>query len=201
MVCEEDKKLHEQSAWISSLKLLMSNDVEKNPGPKSPSKHFDPEKKKSKFKRSKSSVRDSGLSSASSASPSIPDDKKDEEKENIEEIEDFTVDKVDEEKIKQLEKEMETLQSQLLNVDQNVEKLINSIETLRPLYIQAKEALNSFENQTQKNNLVFHGIKPDKLENDMAGEPDFCRDILETRIKGILKEHLKISRDIAFLQV
>ena len=55
-------------------------------------------------------------------------------------------------------------QSQLLNVDQNVEKLINSIETLRPLYIQAKEALNSFENQTQKNNLVFHGIKPDKLE-------------------------------------
>ena len=50
------------------------------------------------------------MSSASSASPSIPDDKKDEEKENIEEIEDFTVDKVDGEKIKQLEKEMETLQ-------------------------------------------------------------------------------------------
>lgn len=35
----------------------------------------------------------------------------------------------------------------------------------------------------------------------MAAEPDFCRDILETRIKGILKEHLKISRDISFLQV
>ena len=35
----------------------------------------------------------------------------------------------------------------------------------------------------------------------MMGEPDFCRDILETRIKGILKEHLKISRDITFLQV
>ena len=35
----------------------------------------------------------------------------------------------------------------------------------------------------------------------MLGEPDFCRDILETRIKGILKEHLKISRDITFLQV
>ena len=39
------------------------------------------------------------------------------------------------------------------------------------------------------------------FQNDMAGEPDFCRDILETRIKGILKEHLKISRDISFLQV
>ena len=38
-------------------------------------------------------------------------------------------------------------------------------------------------------------------QNDMAGEPDFCRDIIETRIKGILKEHLKISRDITFLQV
>ena len=35
----------------------------------------------------------------------------------------------------------------------------------------------------------------------MSAEPDFCRDILETRIKGILKEHLKISRDITFLQV
>jgi len=201
MIC----KLEEPSVWISQLKLRMSNDVEKNPGPKSPSKRSDPEKKKSKLKRSKSSVRDSGLSSASSASPSIPDERKEEETESIENIidekEDFPVEKVDDEKVKQLEKEIETLQSQLLSVDQNVEKLINSIETLRPLYIQAKEALNSFENQTQKNNLVFHGIKPDKLENDMAGEPDFCRDILETRIKGILKEHLKISRDISFLQV
>ena len=35
----------------------------------------------------------------------------------------------------------------------------------------------------------------------MSAEPDFCRDILETRIKGILKEHLKISCDITFLQV
>ena len=35
----------------------------------------------------------------------------------------------------------------------------------------------------------------------MAEEPDFCRDIMETRIKGILKEHLKISRDITFMQV
>ena len=39
------------------------------------------------------------------------------------------------------------------------------------------------------------------LQKDMMGEPDFCRDILETRIKGILREHLKISRDIPFFQV
>ena len=40
----------------------------------------------------------------------------------------------------------------------------------------------------------------ENFQTDMAAEPDFCRDILETRIKGILKEHLKISRDISFLQ-
>ena len=50
------------------------------------------------------------MSSASSASPSIPDDRKEEEKENVDEMEDLTVYKVDDEKIKQLEKEMETLQ-------------------------------------------------------------------------------------------
>ena len=50
--------MQEQTAWISLIKLLMSNDVEKNPGPKSPSKLLDPEKKKSKFKRSRSSFRD-----------------------------------------------------------------------------------------------------------------------------------------------
>ena len=32
-------------------------------------------------------------------------------------------------------------------------------------------------------------------------EPDFCRDILETRIKMLLREHLKISRDISFFKV
>ena len=54
------------------------------------------------------------MSSASSASPSIPDERKEEETENIENIidekEDFPVEKVDDEKVKQLEKEIETLQ-------------------------------------------------------------------------------------------
>ena len=39
------------------------------------------------------------------------------------------------------------------------------------------------------------------FQNDMNGDPDFCRDILETRVKGILRDQLKISRDITFLQV
>ena len=94
--------------------------------------------------------------------------------------------------------------------------------------------LGSFDSHQQKNNLVFHGIEPDKMERDMAmvgqkqrhgndwllfgqcwlkrenpwmvtmktsQEPDFCRDILETRIKMLLREHLKISRDISFFKV
>ena len=76
--------------------------------------------------------------------------------------------------------------------------------------------LGSFDSHQQKNNLVFHGIEPDKMGKDMAmvsrrgtvpnlltppQEPDFCRDILETRIKMLLREHLKISRDISFFKV
>lgn len=35
----------------------------------------------------------------------------------------------------------------------------------------------------------------------MEAEPEFCRDILETRIKGVFREVLKISRDIPFTHV
>ena len=75
--------IHISLIWLSSLKLRLSNDVELNPGPKSPVKRGEGDKisrkkpesqKKPKMKRTASSVRDSGLSSASSASPSIPDD-------------------------------------------------------------------------------------------------------------------------------
>lgn len=173
------------STWFIHLKLMLSNDVEKNPGPKSPNKKPDP-LRKSKIKRSKSSVRDSGLSSASSASPSIPDDALSRKLEDVNTdneairtpdiFNEEVVSKLDDGNTKHLESEIKTLQSQLLSVDQNVEKLLNSIETLRPLYNQAKEALNSLSNQHQKNNLVFHGIKPDKLEvlknndNEMLNE-------------------------------
>ena len=35
----------------------------------------------------------------------------------------------------------------------------------------------------------------------MEAEPEFCRDILETRIKTVFREVLKISRDIPFTHV
>ena len=52
-----------------------------------------------------------------------------------------------------------------------------------------------------QNNLVFYGIEPEPLEKQMEAEPEFCRDILETRIKGVFREVLKISRDIPFTHV
>ena len=55
--------------WLVLIWILLSNDVETNPGPLK-----SPEKRKSKLRRNKSCVRDSGVSSASSASPSIPEE-------------------------------------------------------------------------------------------------------------------------------
>lgn len=48
---------------------------------------------------------------------------------------------------------------------------------------------------------VFHGIAPDPLEIQMEAEPEFCRDVLETRIKMVFREHLRISRDMPLTQV
>ncbi len=48
---------------------------------------------------------------------------------------------------------------------------------------------------------VFHGIAPDALELQMESEPEFCRDVLETRIKMVFREHLRISRDMPLTQV
>ena len=52
--------------WLVLISLLLANDVEKNPGPLR-----SPEKRKSKLRRTKSVVRDSGVSSAGSASPTM----------------------------------------------------------------------------------------------------------------------------------
>ena len=35
----------------------------------------------------------------------------------------------------------------------------------------------------------------------MEQEPEFCRDILETRIKLLFREYLKIARDIPFTHI
>lgn len=81
--------------------------------------------------------------------------------------------------------------------------LMNTIEDMKPAYVHAMKLMNTANQPTadQKNNLVFYGLEPEPLEQQMEKEPEFCRDILETRIKMIFREYLKISRDIPFLTV
>ena len=55
--------------WLVLISILLANDVEKNPGPLR-----SPEKRKTKLRRNKSVVRDSGVSSAGSASPTMVED-------------------------------------------------------------------------------------------------------------------------------
>ena len=109
-------------------KLEMANDVESNPGPR---RSEDKSPKKSKMRRSKSTAVDSGISSDSS----LP----------VEEIEKKEVTPeppYDAKKIAQLEGDIHALQTQLAGVDVNVERLLASVETLRPVYNEAKAALS-----------------------------------------------------------
>lgn len=81
--------------------------------------------------------------------------------------------------------------------------LMSTIEEMKPAYVHAMKLMNTANQPTadQKNNLVFYGLPPEPLELQMEKEPEFCRDILETRIKLIFRECLKISRDIPFVTV
>ena len=81
--------------------------------------------------------------------------------------------------------------------------LLETIEDMKPAYVHAMKLMNTANQPTadQKNNLVFYGLEPEPLEMQMEKEPEFCRDILETRIKMIFREVLKISRDIPFVTV
>lgn len=40
--------------------------------------------------------------------------------------------------------------------------------------------------------LVFHGIESDWMEEEMADDPDFKRDVLEQRIKKIIKDEVRV---------
>ena len=94
------------------------------------------------------------------------------------------------------------------NLDASVATLITAIEDMKPAYQHALRVLSTSGSNAdggpgnaQKNNLVFYGLPPEPLEKQMEAEPEFCRDILETRIKTVFREHLKISRDIPFTHV
>ena len=68
-------------------------------------------------------------------------------------------------RVDELESEIVKLEAQLASVDDNIEKLLKTVETLRPIYAKAKEKICEANcTHQQRNSLVFHGIKPDKLE-------------------------------------
>ena len=73
-------RVTDMNHWLVLISLLLANDVEKNPGPLR-----SPEKRKSKLRRTKSVVRDSGVSSAGSASPTMVEEgrKVEEEEEEV----------------------------------------------------------------------------------------------------------------------
>ena len=102
-----------------------------------------------------------------------------------------------------IEEDFANISSMVSNIDSSIQSLMKTIEEMKPAYVHALKIMNTANNPTQdqKNNLVFYGLPPEPLEKQMEKEPEFCRDILETRIKMVFREHLKISRDIPFMTV
>ena len=101
------------------------------------------------------------------------------------------------------EQEFSDINNMITNLDSSMKALLETIEDMKPAYVHAMKLMNTANQPTadQKNNLVFYGLEPEPLEMQMEKEPEFCRDILETRIKMIFREVLKISRDIPFVTV
>ena len=103
------------------------------------------------------------------------------------------------------ERDLNDVETLLKSLDTSMHTLLETIETMKPAYLHAMKLMSSSgsssNNQDQKNNLIFHGLAPEPLELQMEKEPEFCRDILETRVKLIFRETLKISRDIPFSTV
>ena len=101
------------------------------------------------------------------------------------------------------EEDFASLSTLISNLDTSMATLLETIEDMKPVYVHAMKLMSTANLPTadQKNNLVFYGLPPEPLESQMEKEPEFCRDILETRIKMIFREYLKISRDIPFATV
>lgn len=106
-------------------------------------------------------------------------------------------------RVERLEHELANVQTLLSSLDTSMSTLMDTMETMKPAYLHAMRLLNTANpaSTEQKNNLVFYGLAPEPLEVQMEKEPEFCRDILETRVKLVFREYLKITRDIPFTSV
>jgi len=50
-------------------------------------------------------------------------------------------------------------------------------------------------------NLVFHGIKADWIEEEMADDEEFKRDVLEQKIRTLIREECELMRDVGIVDV
>ena len=64
------------------------------------------------------------------------------------------------------ERELESVQSLLSNLDRSMGSLMDSIEEMKPAYLHAMKLLSQANppSAAQKNNLVFYGLAPEPLE-------------------------------------
>ena len=72
-----------------------------------------------------------------------------------------------------------------------------SIFLIHLVSIQFQASLHELTVQQRKElmekgpfNLVFHGIVPDWIEEEMDDDPDFQRDVLEQKIKAIVRDEV-----------
>ena len=47
-------------------------------------------------------------------------------------------------------------------------------------------------------NLVFHGIQPDWIEEEMDDDPEFKRDVLEQKIRSIIRDQVRNLNSLLF---
>ena len=47
-------------------------------------------------------------------------------------------------------------------------------------------------------NLVFHGIQPDWIEEEMDDDPEFKRDVLEQKIRSIIRDQVRNLNSLFF---
>jgi len=170
-----DPRDHSKKAPFLPRKLEACNDVELNPGPKSPTKK---QSKTANNNNNNQNIMNDVESREMMPAHDLP-------------------------RVKRLEQDFSSISTMITNLDTSMQALMECIEDMKPAYVHAMKLMNTANQPTadQKNNLVFYGLEPEPLEVQMEKEPEFCRDILETRIKMIFRETLKISRDIPFVTV
>ena len=113
----------------------------------------------------------------------------------------------------------------MLDLDSSLTQILRRVESeLKPAFLQTLDTINAYQRSTlynvkvrimkyyqgwiffqglkkTNNKLIFHGVPPEPLELEVIDDPDITRDILETMIKCIFRDMLKIKRIVPLTQV